>query len=160
ELKEEDSPYSVSLKVKGLKSDLKREALIDSIRAYTRLHAKNGDPVGYYSRIAPSEIHFQEAIEKLAVRYIYVKNYGQAVKLLRTLSERTSDPQRVVNIYREVLMMIPIRSRADIPVQEMAFVLEQYQRWNSYFELSPKTRQDAHDFFEKQIRELATRNHS
>ena len=160
ELKEQDNPYSVSLKSKTLKSDLKREALVDSVRAYTRLHGKGGDPVGYYSRIAPSELHFQEVIEKLAVRYIYMKNFEEAVKLLRSLSERTADPQRVVNIYREVLLMIPIQERAHIPVSEMRYVLGQYHRWSADFELKPEVRSDADQFFEKQIRELATRNHS
>ena len=160
ELKEQDNPYSVSLQSKSLKSDLKREALVDSVRAYTQLHGKGGEPVVYYSRIAPSEVYYQEVIEKLAVRYIYLKNFEPAVKLLRSLSERTSDPQRVVNIYREVLMMIPLSERAEIPVAEMRFVLDRYFRWSSAFELPAATRQDAFEFFEGQIRELATRNHS
>ena len=159
-LKEQDNPYSVSLQSKSLKSDLKREALVDSVRAYTQLHGKGGDPVGYYARIAPSEIHFQEVIEKLAVRYIYLKNYDAAVKLLRSLSERSADPQRVVNIYREVLVMIPIAERAHIPVSEMRFVLDQYHRWISFFDIPKGTREDAHQFFEKQVRELGTRNHA
>jgi tetratricopeptide (TPR) repeat protein len=159
-LKEQDNPYDISLESKSLKSDLKREALVDSVRAYTELHSKDGDAVAYYSRIAPSELHFQEVIEKLAVRYIYLKNYDSAVKLLRSLSERTADPQRVVNIYREVLVMIPITDRAEIPVSEMRYVLEQYHRWTSYFDLTESARHESYDFFEKQIRELATRNHS
>jgi cellulose synthase operon protein C len=173
ELKEEDNPYSVSLKSKSLKTDLKREALVDSVRAFTQLHGQSpgqpgardeknsgGDAVAYYSRIAPSEIHFQEVIEKLAVRYIYLKNFEAAVKLLRSLCERSADPQRIVNIYREVLLMIPIGDRAEIPVAEMRFVLEQYHRWTSAFDIPERTRKDAEAFFEKQIRELATRNHS
>jgi len=169
DLKEQDNPYSVSLKSKALKTDLKREALVDSVRAYTQLHGKQSgqsgkdilaDPVGYYSRIAPSEAHFQEVIEKLAVRYIYLKNFDAAVKLLRSLCERSADPQRIVNIYREVLLMIPISDRAEIPVAEIRFVLEQYHRWRSAFEIPEQTRQEAQAFFEKQVRELATRNHS
>src|SRR6185437_7506338 len=114
----------------------------------------------YYSRIAPSEMHFQEVIEKLAVRYVYLKNYASAVKLLRSLSERTADPQRVVNIYREVLLMIPIGERARIPVSEMAYVLDRFHRWISFFDVPESIQAQSGAFFEKEIRELATRNHT
>ncbi len=159
DLKEQDNPYAVSLKSRQVKSDLKREALIDSIRAYTYVYARDPDPIGYYSKLAPTEIHFQETIEKLALRYIFLKKYDYAVKLLRTLSERTADPQKVINIYQEVLLMIPVRDRVNLPLEEIRFVLEKYNVWSSSFELPGNVRQQSWNFFEKQVRDLATTAH-
>lgn len=159
-LREQDNPYSVSLKTRSVKSDLKREALIDSIRAYTHVYAKDPDAVGYYSKLAPTELHFQEVIEKLALRYIYLKKYDSAISLLRALSERTADPQKVINIYQEVLLMIPLRERTDIPVDEMKFLLDTYNKWASSFQLTPVTLDQSYTFFEKQIRDLGTTSHS
>ena len=44
ELKETDNQFQVSLKQKQVKSNLKREALIDSIRAFTNVFKVNPDP--------------------------------------------------------------------------------------------------------------------
>lgn len=160
ELKEEDNPQEVSLKTKTIKTNVKREALIDSVRAYTEVYKENPDPVAYYSRIAPTELLFQETIEKLAYRYIFLKKYNFAIKLLRTLSERTADPQKIVNIYHEVLLMIPIQDRIGLPVLEMQFVLERYNYWSTHYSLSPDLKRQAFDFFETQIRELGTHSHA
>jgi hypothetical protein len=159
DLKEQDNPYSVSLKSRQVKSDLKREALIDSIRAYTFVYAKDPDPIGYYSKLAPTEVHYQETIEKLALRYIFLKKYDQAVKLLRTLSERTADPQKIINIYQEVLLMIPVKDRVNLPLEEIRFVLDKYNVWSNSFDLPGNVRQLSWNFFEKQVRDLATTAH-
>ncbi|MBS1960068.1 MAG: hypothetical protein JST80_11380 [Bdellovibrionales bacterium] len=160
ELKEQENPYDIKKgKGKLSKTDLKREALIDSIRAYTFVFAKDPNPVEYYSRLAPTEIHFQEVMEKLAVRYVLMKQYNQSVKVLRTMSERTADPQRVINVYREILLLIPMAQRLSIPVEEMRFVVQKFAQWRSYFNLPPKVLSDAYWFFEKQVRDVGTRNH-
>jgi len=158
--KEEDVPLEVSLKEKRVKSNVKREALIDSVRAYTEVYkGENADPVGYYNRVAPTEVLFQEVMEKLAFRYIFLKKYNFAVKLLRTLSERLADPQKVMNIYQEVLVMIPLVQRVNIPFQEMQFVLEKFNHWASYYNLAAEQYKVSYNFFEKQIRELGTKAH-
>jgi hypothetical protein len=159
ELKDEDKEKEISLDSKNLKSGLKREALIDSIRAFTEVFKTNAKPVSYYSRIAPSETLFQEAIEKLAYRYIQKKKYNEAVGLLRTLSERESEPGKVLNIYKEVLLMIPLDQRVYVPVSEIRYVLERYIQFNSYFKIDPKIKKSMKDFFEKQLRDLGTRSH-
>lgn len=159
ELKEVDNPAEVSLKTKTAKSNIKREALIDSVRAYTEVYKVNPDPVSYYSKIVPTEVLFQEVIEKLAYRYIFLKKYNFAIKLLRTLSERTSDPQKIMNIYQEVLVMIPLIDRIDVPIEEMQFVLEKFNDWSNFYELPKKVFNESYNFFEKQIRELGTRSH-
>ena len=159
ELKEDQNPNEVSLKAKAAKSNIKREALIDSVRAYTEVFKNNADPVTYYSRIAPTESLFQETIEKLAFRYIFLRQYGYAIKLLRTLSERTADPQKIMNIYQEVLAMIPLRDRIDIPVAEMEFVLGKYNDWSTHYAASPQLEATSFSFFETQIRELGTHSH-
>lgn len=160
ELKAQDNPYDISLKEKRVKTDLKREALIDSIRAYTHVFERNPEPVSYYSKLAPTEIHFQEVIEKLAMRYITLKKYDSAIKLLRTVSERTADPQKIITIYRDVLAMIPIRDRTGIPVEEIRFLLEKYNLWSSYFQIPPSVLDQTFSFFEKQVRELGTTSHA
>ncbi|PWU19022.1 MAG: hypothetical protein C5B49_06410 [Bdellovibrio sp.] len=159
ELKDEDNPLEVSLKTKTVSSNVKREALIDSVRAYTQVYKTNPDPVGFYSRIAPTESLFQETIEKLAYRYIFLKNYSSAIRLLRTLSERTADPQKVVNVYHEVLLMIPVNDRIDLPVEEMQFVLEKYNYYITHYTVTADTKNKMFDFFETQIRELGTHAH-
>jgi hypothetical protein len=160
DLKERDNPYSVNLKKRETKSDLKREVLIDSILAYTHVYEKDADPVGYYSKLAPTEIHFQEVIEKLSLRYINMKKYDTAIRLLRTFSERVSDPQRVINIYHQVLLMIPVKDRIYVPAEEMRFVLEKYSVWTAYYQVQPKIKDESYVFFEKQVRELGTSSHS
>jgi hypothetical protein len=159
ELKEEDNPLEISIKKRTVQSNVKRDALIDSIRAYTEVYKKDADPIGFYSRIAPSETLFQETIEKLAFRYIFLKNELQAMKLLRNLSERAADPQKVVNIYREVLTIIPPIERIEVPPSEMQYVLEKYAAWVQNFEIPEKTRSESYRFFETQIREMGTRAH-
>ncbi len=139
--------------------DLKREALIDSIRAFTEVFKKNPHPVAYYSKIAPTEELFQETIEKLSYRYIFLRQYNFAINLLRTYCERLHDPERIVNIYHEVLRRIPLNARINIPVREMRFVLEKYNYWNTHYAMSRQTRFQAYNFFEKQIRELGTHAH-
>lgn len=158
-LKEQDNPYAISLKTRSAKSDLKREALIDSIRDYTYVYENNPDPVAYYSKLAPTETYFQEVIEKLAVRYINMKKLGNAVKLLRALSERIADPQRVLAIYKDVLLSIPLPDRTKIPVDEMRYVLDKYNNWRSYFQVSRDTLAVSYTFLEKQVRDLGTINH-
>jgi tetratricopeptide (TPR) repeat protein len=158
DLKEQENPYELKKSGTG-KNDLKREALIDSIRAYTIVYEKNPDPVGYYSKLCPTEAYFQETMEKLALRYIFLKKYNDAVRLLRSTSERVADPQKVINVYREVLLMIPLQDRISIPADEMRFVLAKFNSWQSYFNIPIKTQSDAYWFFEKQIRDLGTRAH-
>jgi TolA-binding protein len=160
ELKEEDSETTLSLKTKQVTSNLKREALIDSVRAYTSVF-KNPDanPVAYYSKIAPTENLFQEVMEKLALRYVSIKKYETAIKLLRTMSERISDPEKVINIYQEVLLLIPIKDRVDLPAAELRYVLEKYNDWLSFYVIPPAVKSASYAFFEKQIRDLGTRSH-
>jgi len=159
ELKDSQSSFEISLKSKSVKSNLKREALIDSIKPFTSLYQKDADPVGYYSKIAPTEILFQETIEKLAYRYIYLKQFQFAIKLLRTLSERTVNVQQVINIYQEVLLMIPVKERIDLPVEEIQFLLERYNSWINYYKVPPQFTKQSYVFFEKQVRDLGTRAH-
>ncbi len=159
EFKEDDVPLEISLKEKRVKSNVKREALIDSVRAYTEVYKEDAQPVEFYSRIAPTEVLFQEAIEKLAYRYIFLKKYNFAVKILRALSERVSEPQKIMNIYQEVLLMIPLTDRVNIPTSEMQFVLEKFNDWSSYYSLTSDQARTSYDFFEKQIRELGTKAH-
>lgn len=159
ELKDEDKEKEVSFDSRSIKSSLKREALIDSIRAYTEVFKKNAKPVKYYSRIAPSEQMFTEVIEKLAYRYIQKKKYNEAVGLLRTLSEREPLPEKVLNIYKEVLLMIPLDKRVFVPVSEIRYVLERYLQFKNYFKIKSKVKKSMRDFFEKQLRDLGTRSH-
>jgi len=159
QLKDSQASFEVSLKDKSVKSNLKREALIDSIKPFTSYYQKDADPVGYYSKIAPTEILFQETIEKLAYRYIYLKQFQFAIKLLRTLSERTVNVQQVINIYQEVLLMIPVKDRIDLPVEEIQFLLERYNYWVNYYKVSPQFTKQSYVFFEKQVRDLGTRSH-
>lgn len=159
EFKDEDAPAEVSLKAKRVKSNLRREALIDSIRAFTAVYQDGGDPLGYYSRIAPNEILFYEVVEKLAFRLVSIKKYDRAISLLRTLSEMTIDPQKVINTYKDVLLVIPLEKRATIPPRELRYVLAKYSEWTNYYELPTPVLDDSRAFFEKQIRDLATRNH-
>jgi tetratricopeptide (TPR) repeat protein len=159
ELKDQDSPLEVSIKDRTVKSNLRRDALIDSVRAYTEVYKKDPDPVGYYSKIIPTETLFQETIEKLAYRYIFLKNQIQAMKLLRTLSERVSDPQKVVSIYREVLSVIPPLERIEVPPSEMQYVLVKFSSWVQNFEVPKKVQEDSYNFFETQIREMGTKAH-
>ena len=158
-LKEEDNPNDAARQAKGGKSDIKREALIDSVRAYTEANKVNPDPVAYYSRVAPTETLFQETIEKLAFRYIFLKQYGNAIRLMRTLAERIADPQKIMSIYHEVLLMIPVQDRLDVPASEIRFVLDKFSYWSTHFQLSPQTEKESSEFFETQARELGTRNH-
>ncbi|MBF0443101.1 MAG: hypothetical protein HQK54_14430, partial [Oligoflexales bacterium] len=158
-LKEEEGSAEISLEKRAVSKNLKREALIDSIISYTHLYRENPDPVTYYSNLAPTEALYQEVIEKLAFRYIQLKKYGVAVMLLRKLGERTADPQKIVNIYREVLSMIPINDRIDLKIEEMRYVLEKYGLWLSYYNIPHKTRTTAYKFIETQVRELGTASH-
>ncbi len=159
DLKADDNEKQLSLDSKDVKSSLKREALIDSVRAFTEVFKKNAKPIKYYSEIAPSENLFQEVIEKLSYRYIHQKKYNEAVKLLRTLSERNSNPEKVLNIYKEVLLMIPLDKRVDIPISEIEFVISRYLQFNNFFSLKRTVKKSTYDFFEKQLRDLATRSH-
>jgi tetratricopeptide (TPR) repeat protein len=160
ELKVQENPYEIKKGSKKVsKNDLKREALIDSLRAYTFVFEKDPNPVEYYSRLSPTEVHFQEVMEKLAIRYVLLKKYAQSVKVLRTMSERTADPQRVINVYREILLLIPMEQRLAIPVEEMRFVIQKFTLWRSYMNVPAKVHSDAYWFFEKQIRDIGTRNH-
>lgn len=159
DLKEQENPYDLKKEAGRGKTDLKREVLLDSIRAYTTVYEKNPDPVNYYSKLAPTEVYFQEVMEKLAIRYVILKKYDQSVKLLRVTSERTADPQKVINVYREVLLLMPMNQRLAIPVEEMDFVLHKFNLWGSYYKVPPAAYSDSFWFFEKQIRDAATRNH-
>lgn len=159
EFKDEDNEAEVNLKKKNIKTDLKREALIDSVRAYTEVFKDNAEAVKFYSNIAPTENLFQEVIEKLAFRYINLKQYNNAIKLLRTLSERTASPEKVLTIYKEVLLMIPLNDRITLPVSEIRYVLEKYVQWISFYKLPADVSRSAEDFFEKQLRDLGTRSH-
>jgi len=159
ELKPEENEKELSLDSKDVKSSLKREALIDSVRAYTHVFKKNAKPIAFYSEIAPTENLFQEVIEKLAYRYIHQKKYNDAVKLLRTLSERNSNPEKVLNIYKEVLLMIPLDKRVDVPIAEIKFVISRFLQFSNFYRLKDNVRKSTYDFFEKQLRDLATRSH-
>ena len=159
EFLDDDNDAEVNLKKKNVKSNLKREALVDSVRAYTEVYKVSDGAVKFYSNIAPTENLFQEVIEKLAFRYINLKQYGDAIKLLRTLTERTSSPEKVLSIYKEVLLMIPLNDRVTLPVSEIRYVLEKFVQWKNFYKLSPEVRRSSDDFFEKQLRDLGTRSH-
>ena len=160
ELKEQENPYEIHKKAEATKRDLKKEALVDSIRAYTFVFAKNPDPVAYYSKLCPTELYFQDIIEKLALRYIFLKKYETAIQLLRVLSERSADPQRILNIYQQVLVMIPIQDRIRLPIEEMRFVLQKYNLWWAYYNVQPAELTRSYWFLEQQTRELGTNSHA
>jgi hypothetical protein len=79
--------------------------------------------------------------------------------LLRVLSERTASPEKVLTIYKEVLLMIPLNDRITLPVPEIRYVLEKYVQWINYYKISDMIKKSAFDFFEKQLRDLGTRAH-
>lgn len=96
------------------------------------MYKENPDAVRFYSNIAPTENLFQEVIEKLAFRYINLKQYNNAIQLLRTLTERTASPEKVLTIYKEVLLMIPLNDRITLPVSEIRYVFTKYVQWKSF----------------------------
>lgn len=158
--RDEDNESEVNLKKKSVRTNLKREALLESVRPYSEIHAKvKHDPVGYYSSIAPTENMFQEVMEKLALRYINLKKYSEAIVLLRVMADRTSSPEKVLTLYKEVLLMIPINERVTLPVQEIRHLLTRYVQWKHFYRLPQNVATSAEDFFEKQLRDLGTRSH-
>ncbi len=159
ELEKNGRTDEISIKNKSVNTSLKKDALIDSIRPFTIIYPNHKHPEIYYAKLAPSEILYQEVIEKLAFRYINLKKYQSAIKLLRVLSERTIDPEKVINIYQEVLTIIPLDKRINIKVEEIRFVLEKFYMWFSFYKINPKLKKVAKRFIEIQIRELGTRNH-
>lgn len=159
DLKEEEVPLELSLKRKQMKTNLKREALIDSIRPYTAVNTKDPDPVGYYSRLAPNEIMFQEVIEKLAFRYISLKRYEESIRLIRALSVRTVEPQKVVQMFRDILSSVPLQERVRIPPEEIRFLLERLNEWLTLYRLPKEIYNKSIVFFEMQLRDLGTRLH-
>ncbi|MBN2693610.1 hypothetical protein JXR93_03020 [bacterium] len=159
ELEKDGGIKEISIKNRELVSSLKREALLDSVRAFTTVYPDYDHPEIYYAKIAPTEALYQEVIEKLAFRYIDVKKYNKAITLLRVLSERTADPEKIINIYQNVLTIIPLSERVNIQVDEIKFVLERFYMWFSYYKLSDELKSKALKFIELQIRELGTRNH-
>jgi tetratricopeptide (TPR) repeat protein len=159
ELKEADVLSEVSLQNPTAPLNVKREALIDSVRAFTEVYKKDADPIAFYSRVAPTESLFQETIEKLAYRYIFLKKEKDALILLRTLCERIVDPQKVLNIYQEVLLLIPPQNRLEIPFSEIKYVIDKFVQWKNFLEMKPEVWTSSFKFFETQIRELGTRSH-
>lgn len=159
ELKEADVLSDVSLQNPTAPLNVKREALIDSVRAFTEVYKKDADPVAFYSRVAPTESLFQETVEKLAYRYIFLKKEKEALILLRTLCERIQDPQKVLNIYQEVLLLIPPQNRLEIPFSEINYVIGKFVQWKNFLEMKPEIWSSSFKFFETQVRELGTRSH-
>lgn len=160
DLKEQDNPYSISLEKRTAKLDLKREALLDSVRAFTSAFPKEEtDPVQYFSGLAPTEGHFQETLEKLAARYISLKKYVPAVRILRAIAERTLDPLKIIANYKDVLRMIPSGERAKVEPSEMRFVLEHLAAWLTYYDIPKKLKDSTWSFFEKNIRSFGTASH-
>ena len=139
--------------------NLKHEALLESTRIFPTVFPGDSQPVNYYLKLAPSEEMFQDAIEKLAYRYISLKRYALGGALLRALSERLGDPERVMNIYRQVLISLPPADRLEIPAQEVVHVLDLFNRWLIDYQSPESVRKSTRDFFETQTRDLGTRSH-
>lgn len=158
-LEKHGAATEIAIKDRQVKTSLKREALLDSVQPFTYLYPNHKNPASYYAKIAPTETLFQEIVQKLAFRYINLKKYQTAIRLLRVLSERSIDPEKVINIYQEVLTMIPLSKRLHIEVKEIRFVLEKFNFWFSYYKLHPKLQLVGNRFLEIQLRELGTRNH-
>jgi tetratricopeptide (TPR) repeat protein len=118
-----ESPQDGSVPRFQEKVNLKREALIDSIRAYTRLHPKGQEALAFYSNLSPNEIYFQEVVEKLAFRYISINEAQVGIRLLRSMSERIREPSKVVKIYLDVLSKLPDSDRYSIEASELEFVV-------------------------------------
>jgi tetratricopeptide (TPR) repeat protein len=140
--------------------DIRREALLEAVIPYTTVHGTKLDPVKYFSSLAPSESIFQEVMEKLAFRYIYLKQYEFSIKLLRTLTQRMSDAQKILVIYYDVLRAIPLEARLEVSPEEMRYVLERLNAWQSYYLPDTGLRDQVSRFFEVQLRELGTRAHA
>jgi tetratricopeptide (TPR) repeat protein len=149
----------VSLDKRQASADIRRDALLDAIIPYTTIFGTQQDPVKYFAKLAPTEVIFQEVLEKLAFRYIYLKNYEFALGLLRTLTKRMSDVQKSLVIYYDVLRTIPVKSRLDISANEMRYVLERLNAWQSYYQPDSGVRDQVLRFFEIQLRDLGTRSH-
>lgn len=150
----------VSLEKRQASSDLRREALLESIIPFTNVLAKTTDPIKYYSNLSPNETIFQEVLEKLAYRYAFLKQYDESIRLLRVLSQRMRDVQRILVIYGDVLRLIPYEARLDISPTEMRYVLERLNYWRSFFTPDANLRSTVSGFFEVQLRELGTRAHA
>lgn len=160
EFKSDENPIEVSLDQKSSDYNLKREALVDSVRVFTYIYKqKNLDPVKYYRELAPTEQDFQLALEKLAFRFIDIKQYDVAMPLFRRLSGLMADVNKIIQIYREVLFRIPLNQRIALPIEEVDFLLKKFNLWFTFYDIPPKTKLEALNYFEKQIRDLATRAH-
>lgn len=159
ELGEEKEEFEISIDRSSLRKNLRKEALVDSTRAFTSYFKENPKPVEYYSSFVPSEQLFQEVLEKLAYRYVKLNQFDEAIKLLRVLAERLSSPEKIVQIYRDVLVKIPLEDRVLLPTEEIHFVIRKYKEWIEYFSPADEVKNSAYDFFEKQLRDLATRSH-
>lgn len=159
DLDAEAGTWLSELERKEHRPDLKREALMDSIRVYPLVFETDPRPIEYYAKLAPTPVHYHEVIEKLSTRYLQLQRYNVALNLLRSFSEQLSNPEKVINIYRQVLQAIPPEDRQQIPPTEMSFVLQKYREWKLYFQVADKERNQASEFFEKHLRDLATTAH-
>lgn len=150
-------PTDSIMQLSSMDSNLRREALLESVRAFTALKMKN--PIEYYSKLSTNEQDYFAVLEKLSARYVFLKDYPSALNVIRSLSPLVASAQKVVGLYRTVLGTLPLDQRKTISVDEMKFVLAKWQEWSVYYQLSPEVKKSAYDFFEMQLRELATSMH-
>jgi tetratricopeptide (TPR) repeat protein len=142
-----------------LSDDVKNDALQGSVKIYPLVFDKDPRPIEYYSSFVPTEKLFQDTIEKLAFRYVSLSKFDTAIVLFRKLSERIASPEKVINIYRDVLSRIPIEQRAYFPLEEVQYVMLKFNEWRSYFNPPREVYLSAYNFFEKHLRDIATRRH-
>ncbi len=157
---EKQSETRVNLEKQRASGDIRREALLEAIIPYTNIYGTKADPIKYFSTLSPSEGIFQEVVEKLSFRYIYLKKYEFAIKILRTLTQRMSDAQKILVIYYDVLRAIPLEKRLEVSPEEMRYVLERLNAWQAYYLPDTGVREEVTRFFELQLRELGTRAHA
>lgn len=143
-------------KEKERRVDVKREALVDLVYAYTEVRKPKG-ALRYFRGLARSRTMYLLALRKLANRYFVKANYNAAAMVYREIAKLSSDAERNLDntgrIYQSAKNMKDYR-RVNRDVTEMLRALNDYRfDWRV-----PKAqRVAATRDFEEYTRDLSTR---
>ncbi len=139
--------------------DLRREALVDLVFAYTEVHKKPADQLGYFRRLADSRTTYLAALSRLGRRWFVKGEYTYAGTVYRELLALGADNEDSVEWAQRLYDGVVREKRFDHVEQDVQLLGGVYLSRRFDWRLGEKERGNLRQEFEAYSRDLATKGH-
>jgi tetratricopeptide (TPR) repeat protein len=139
--------------------DLRREALVDLVFAYTEVHGKNPNPLPYFRKNADSRTTYLAALAKLGRRMSFKGLYKQSTLVYREILNLGGDTDDTLDHARMLYDGVIRGKTFDHAASDVELILGVFGRNYYSWRLNDKEKANLFAEFEPYARDIATKSH-